>query len=242
MQTMSSRKRQCAPRIVPVILAAGRAPALAKPQALAQFGKRTALEIAITNCRDARNAGGQSMLKAPIVVLGWRAGEVRRALHRLEAAQRRGVRVIINRHWRTGQMSSLRAALRRIPRGSAVLLYPVDYALVTPQILTALARAFAAGASRTQRSLPCSDCIIVPSHRGRTGHPVLFAAAPRQELLAAGTARDVVESHPARVKRVPVGSPAIWQDYDTPEELRRCQRKYKASHRTRERGMNREHP
>jgi len=220
------------PRIVPVILAAGRAPALAMPQALARFGARTALEIAIANCRAARDARRRRLLAPPVVVLGWRAADVLRALLRPGSAASRDVRIVVNRRWRAGQMNSLRAALRHILPGTAVLLYPVDYALITPRILTALAQALAREQrreSRAKRSGRRSACIMVPTHRGRTGHPVLFSAALRPELLAASTARDVVERDPARIIRVPVPKPAIWQDFDTPAEYRRCLRAFGSS-------------
>ena len=103
-----------------------------------------------------------------------------------------------------------------MPRDAAVLLYPVDLPLLTPEILRRLLRAFA-------RRREC-ELIVSPVHRGRAGHPVILAAELRGELRRARTAREVVERDVGRVKMVRVASRAIYTDFDTPAELRILQR------------------
>lgn len=188
--------------IVPVILAAGRAPRLKFPQPLAQFVDRTALEIAVENC-----AG----LATPIVVLGYQAARVRPAVPR-------GARVVVHRGWRSGQLGSLRAGLRRVPRDASFLMYPVDYPLLTSWVIRRLVAAF-----RRRRA---RETIVVPTFRGRAGHPVIFSPAVRGELAEARTACEVVEKDARRVKFVPVGTAAIEQDFDTPAAYHRCRRAY----------------
>lgn len=194
-------KRYLPSPVVPMILAAGPAPRLGLPHALARFGRRTALEIAIANCR---RAG----LSTPVVVLGCQAARIQRAVPP-------GVRVVVNRCWRSGMLSSIRAGLRHVPQGAAFLLYPVDLPLLTPAILRRLLRAFA-------RRRP-QQVVVSAIHRARAGHPVIFGPEVRAELAHARTARDVVERKPPRVKLVPVDSRAIYADFDTPSELRRLQ-------------------
>jgi len=188
--------------IVPIILAAGDAPRLGFPKALARFGKRSVLEIAVENC-----AG----LATPIVVLGHQATRVR-------AAVPRSARVVVHPGWRSGQLSSLRAGLRRVRLNSPFLLYPVDYPLLTPSVIGRLVAAFRRRSARHK--------IIVPTFRGRGGHPVVFSPAVRAELTRARTAREVVQKEAGRVKFVPVGTAAIEQDFDTPASYRRCRRAY----------------
>jgi CTP:molybdopterin cytidylyltransferase MocA len=178
-------------RIVPIILAAGAAPRLGFPQALARFGGRTAIEIAVRNCAE---------IGAPIVVLGWFAWRVR-------AAVPRGARVVVHSGWRAGQLSSLRAGLRRVPRGAAFMLYPVDYPLLMPKVIRRLAAGFQR--KRTHQT------IVVPVFRGRAGHPVIFSSTLRSELARASNAREVVLKDPRRVKLVPVATSAIWHDFDS---------------------------
>jgi len=190
--------------IVPIILAAG--PPRNEPggsaekdflRPLAQFGKKTALDIAVGNC-----AG----LKRPVVVLGHQAARVRPAIPRRAS-------VVVNRRWRAGQLGSLLAGLRRVSPGSAFMLYPVDYPLLTRADIQRLVRAF-----RLRRA---GQEIVAPVFRGRSGHPVLFAPAMRAELKKARTAKEVVFRNRSRLKLAPAGTSAIWLDFRTPAAYRR---------------------
>ncbi len=187
---MRRKPRKAATRVVALILAAGESRKLKQPHALTRFRGKAAVERAIETC-------GGAGFAAPVVVLGCEAKRVPRAI---------AARAVINRGWRAGMMSSIRAGLRRVPRNAAVLLYPVDYPLLTPAILRRLMRAFRIRARR--------QAIVSPVGRSRAGHPVLFAPEMRRELMRARTARSVVEKNPRRVKKVRVSSAAIWKDLE----------------------------
>ncbi len=189
-------------KIVPIILAAGASGGLDAPKALARFAGLTALEIAFANC-----AG----LEAPVVVLGSEAERVRRVVPP-------GARVVVNQAWRAGQMSSLRAALAEIAPGADFMLYPVDYPLLTRELIESLVAGFG---SRNKR-----QAIAVPIFRKRAGHPVIFAAGLRPEFAKAKTAREIVYRDPARVKFVSVASEAIWRDLDSPAAYHARLREY----------------
>lgn len=193
------------PPIYPIILAAGPSP-LTCPKALARFGDRTALEIALHNV---------AALAPPIVVLGSGAAEVR---ERVPA----GVGWIANRNWRKGQLTSLLAGLAEAPRSADFMLYPVDYPLLTAALVARLVEGFAARSA--------AQSIAVPVFRGRGGHPVIFSGEVRTELERAASAREVVYRDPARVKRVAVRSEAIWQDLDTPAAYRARLREFIRQH------------
>lgn len=180
--------------IYPIILAAGASTRLGFPKALARFGSRTALEIALENV-----AG----LQQAIVVLGSHAQEIQET-----AARMKGETVVVNKAWRRGQLTSLLVGLTRVPRTADFMLYPVDYPLLTRKVIAQLTEAF------TQRNP--GQAIAVPSFRGRGGHPVIFAAEMRKELERAQTAREVVYRDESRVKFVAARTAAIWQDLDTP--------------------------
>ena len=188
--------------VVPIILAAGPSPALGVPKALARFGSRTALEIALDNC---------AALAPAVVVLGSRARQVRAALPS-------GIRAVVNENWRAGQLSSLLAGIALLPRSADFMLYPVDYPLLTPAIINRLVAGFAGRVAQQK--------IAAPRFRLRGGHPVIFACELRDELARATSAREVVYRHPARVKFVPVRSEAIWRDLDTPAAYRAGQRAF----------------
>jgi len=176
------------PRIFPILLAAGRPPRAKAPNAMARRGGKTPLQIAVENC---------AALERPIVVLGFQSQQLLPSVPKT-------ARIVINCNWRAGQITSLRAGLRKIPANASFLLYPVDLVFLKASVIRRLAVAFQKRAPRHQ--------IVMPVCRGRDGHPVIFASELRQELRHATTARDVVYGNEARIKRVPVFTPAIWKD------------------------------
>ena len=186
-----------------IILAAGASERLGFPKALARFGRRTALQIAVHNVF----AAG---LPPPIVVLGHAAELLAPFVSDLRAS------AVVNRSWEEGQASSFLAGLRKVPRSAqGFMLYPVDYPMLRPVHLRRLLAAFR---SRSEPS------IFVPTHAHHGGHPVLFRSAVRRELerlTPRRTLRDVVYLDPARVCFVPIGSGAHRADFDTPRHYRR---------------------
>jgi|SRR5579864_8286743 len=189
-------------KIVPIILAAGSSKSLGMPKALARFGGKTALRIAVENC---------SALERPIVVLGCDAKLVRPAVPR-------PARVVVNAKWREGQLSSLLCALDCIEPAAAVLVYPVDHPLVEKRTVAQIVSEF--------RTLKSPEEIVMPRHGGRYGHPIVLSPALRYELLTAMTAREVVYRIPERIRVFYARTSAIYEDFDTPETYLRCLRKF----------------
>jgi len=193
------RKRE---KIFPIILAAGPSHHLPFPKPLAMFGGKTALAIAIESC---------AKLERPLVVLGCDAGRVRRAVPRL-------ARVVWNRGWRRGQISSLRRALKQIPADAAFLIYPIDHPLLQRKTIQQLVQAF--------RTRDESQEIVVPRRGRLDGHPAIVSGKLRTEFFKSKTARDVIYRVPARVRAREVQTRAIFTDFDTPESYRLCLRKF----------------
>jgi CTP:molybdopterin cytidylyltransferase MocA len=119
--------------------------------------------------------------------------------------------VVENGDYDSGMLSSVRAGIRALPVGvSAFLLWPVDHPLVT----AATVRILVDEHDRSGRP------IVVPSYRGKRGHPTLFAASLAPVLLAApdaGGARSVVRERHADVVEAAVDDPGVVTDIDTPE-------------------------
>jgi CTP:molybdopterin cytidylyltransferase MocA len=209
------RPKKRTPQIQPIILAAGPPRGLPFPKALAPFGGKTALERAVETCC------GTAGLLPPVIVLGCQAKRVMTVWRRTAGARKLPAVFVRNSRWRSGQMSSLLASLRRLPRQSpGFLLYPVDYPLLAPPLLERLVREFTARASR--------ETIVAPSIGRRTGHPILVSRGLVQEFRECarrgGTARDVIyrATHTDRLLRVPVRDGAIFRDFDSPASYRRC--------------------
>ena len=66
--------------------------------------------------------------------------------------------------------------------------------------------------------------IVIPTHRGERGHPVLIARRFWSELLAqeGGAPRDVICRHPEHTALVDVRTDSILRDLDTPEAYKRA--------------------
>jgi CTP:molybdopterin cytidylyltransferase MocA len=195
------RKRE---QIVPIILAAGASRGLPFPKALAPFRRWTALEIAVRNCKQ---------VAPPVVVLGSSINQIR---GRVPSA----AKMLFNRNWRRGQLSSLRCALKRVPKGSAFLIYPVDLPLLRSGTMQRLVRAFR---GRT----PIQE-IVMPRNKRKYGHPVIVSAAVRAEFLKAKTAREVIYRVPERIRVVPMRTDAIYEDFQTLASYQKCLRRFAA--------------
>jgi len=190
-------------KIIAIILAAGSSQALPFPKALAPFGRKTALEIAVANC---------SFLGRSLVVLGSDA-------ERILPAVPKSAQVVLNRRWRGGQLSSLQAALRKISGAAAFLIYPVDHALIRRKTVAQLVRAF--------RARSASQEIVMPGHKGAYGHPVIVSAAVLPEFFTARTAREVIYRVPERIRVLNVRTSSIFEDFHTPESYEECLLKFR---------------
>ena len=113
-----------------------------------------------------------------------------------------------------GMLSSVQCGLRAFgDELAAVFVWPVDHPLVERDTVVAMIAALKSTGAP----------VVVPTHGGRRGHPVLFAARVFPELLAADRshgARSVVHAHEDRLE-LPVTDGGVVVDIDTPEDYAR---------------------
>jgi molybdenum cofactor cytidylyltransferase len=181
-----------------IVLAAGASTRFGSPKQLVRVGGRPLLHTALARACDVAGS-------AVTVVLGAHAAELTPLLTHSQAS------VVINRDWREGMASSIRAGVSRLPSScSAVLLMLVDQAAVTAEDLQRLA-----GAWRRQ-----PDYIVAARYGTTTGVPAIFPRAAFSDLNALRGdvgARALLQRNPDRLVRVPMARAAI--DLDTPEDL-----------------------
>jgi molybdenum cofactor cytidylyltransferase len=189
-----------APRIEAILLAAGESRRMGYPKPLLRIGQESFL-----------SQSAKSILAvAPrlIVVLGAHAERIRPAI----PSDARIV-AVDNPRYQAGQLSSLKAGLRAIgDSADAVLIHLADHPLVMPSTFERVVAEFTAN----------RGAIVIARHRGRRGHPVLFAKALFRELLDAPEdqgARAVVNRDRQRVVYVDVDDPGVTLDLDTPSDL-----------------------
>lgn len=185
-------------RLYAIVLAAGASTRFGSPKQLVRIGGRPLLHTVVA--RTAEVTGN-----ALIVVLGAGAGQLAPLLRHSPGS------VVINRHWREGLASSIRAGVARLPPTCAgVLLVLADQAAVTSDDLKRLAG--------TWRRRP--RCIVAALYAGTAGAPAIFPRATFAELAALrgdSGAKAVLHRSPDRVVRVPMPSAEL--DLDTPEDL-----------------------
>jgi len=187
-----------------ILLAAGLSRRFGRPKQLVEWrGKPLIVHVAETALA--------SQLREVVVVLGYAALEIRRALAPLAHHQR--LRIVFNAEYEEGQASSIRRGVRALdPSAEAAMFLTCDQPLLTPALLDALIEAFV-----RHRPLIC-----YPVYEGGRGSPVIFAAELFPELMGLTGdvgGRVVIEKYRARVheQRIPSAKPLM--DVDTPEDL-----------------------
>ena len=125
--------------------------------------------------------------------------------------RRSGASIVVNRGWREGMASSVRAAVNAAPPGcEGLLITLVDQVAVTADDLRRLTHAW--------RRNPV--LIAAALYDGAPGLPALFPSWAFPDLLGLRGESDpriVIRRHSDRVVRIPVPSAAL--DVNTPEDL-----------------------
>jgi molybdenum cofactor cytidylyltransferase len=181
-----------------VVLAAGASTRFGSAKQLIRVAGRPLLHTAVTRASEVTG-------NALIVVLGAGAAELAPLLKHSPGS------VLVNKVWREGLASSIRAAVTRLPSTcSAVMLVLADQAAVSTDDLKRLAG--------TWRKQP--QYIAAALYGGKPGVPAIFPRSAFRELTELRGdvgARVLLRRNSDRVLRVPMPSAAI--DIDTPEDL-----------------------
>lgn len=185
-----------------IVLAAGRSSRMGQPKAQLELKSGiTFLEQCVHTLREAGCA----------YVIAVVSGEDDWAARLADVA---GAAVVVNDLPESQQIDSLRLGLAHLPEDCAgVVVLPVDIPKVRPETVQKLIVAFHSGDAP----------VVVPSHDGRNGHPVLFRREMFGELLADPLPRgaeSIVEAHEDRAE-IDVDDPNIHFDVDEPADYDR---------------------
>lgn len=158
-----------------------------------------------------------------IVVLGNDADAIRGTIE--ESLLRRvnvdesaavAVRFVENPTWETGMFSSVQAGLAATAaRSTHIALSPADLPFLSKEslrrVLSAVASLDAGGSS-----------LVVPTHAGRRGHPLLIPAALRSRLLSwpdSARLNQLLDEPDVTVHHLEGFDETILRDVDTPSDL-----------------------
>jgi CTP:molybdopterin cytidylyltransferase MocA len=191
-----------------IVLAAGASSRMGRPKALLPIGPDN--ESFLDRIARVLREGG---VEDVIAVLGRDAGAIRTAA----AVAPQQIRLIDNKDYERGQLSSLLAGLRAADRPGvrAVLVTLIDVPLPSADTVRRVLTAY-----REAGGAP----IVRPTKQGRHGHPVIFDRSLFQELRHANPetgARSVIHAHAAEVLNVEVADEGPFIDIDTPEDYQR---------------------
>ncbi|MEM1319381.1 MAG: nucleotidyltransferase family protein [Bacteroidota bacterium] len=152
-----------------------------------------------------------------IAVTGHEAGAVAAALQDFD------FKLVNNVRYSTGMTSSIQvgvAAASAQAKGYMICLSDLPY--LTAEVLDQLLRAFEAGWEKDPR------LIVIPTHQGRRGHPLIFSKHYKKALLEHRNkegCKGVVVRHPSHHVLVEVNSDGILKDVDRPDEYEDLLRK-----------------
>jgi molybdenum cofactor cytidylyltransferase len=179
-----------------ILLAAGESKRMGQPKQLMPLGQSTILEQTIDNLLN-------SMVSETIVVLGYKAEEVKKAV------ADKPVKIAINSYYQHGMSTSIIAGLYMVDTGArAVIIALGDQPFVDSQTINRLIEAFADN----------EKGIAVPVYQGRRGNPVIFDIRYKDELLRLKGdigGRGIIKQHPDDVLEVVVDCKGVCVDIDT---------------------------
>ncbi|HEV8378727.1 MAG TPA: nucleotidyltransferase family protein [Tepidisphaeraceae bacterium] len=122
--------------------------------------------------------------------------------------------IVINPDFEGDMLNSIRCGLRALPGCDAVMILLGDQQGIRSELVGEMVKIF----ETTNVS------IIVPTYRGRRGHPILFAGKYCDEVQKRFDGvglRGLLSAHPEQVHEMKVDDPAVLADVDNPQEYQR---------------------
>ena len=188
--------------ICAVVLAAGLSRRMGVQKLLLPFGSKTVIAHIVDQLL-------ASTVDEVHVVVGHQAERISAEL------SGRAVSIVNNPYYKSGMLSSVRCGLRNLPEDCrAVMVVLGDQPSVTTGLVDQMLQSFAT----TEKN------ILVPLHKGKRGHPLMFSSHYRDEILTqygdVGL-RGVLHCHPDDIHELVVSDDSVLCDMDYPEDYRR---------------------
>lgn len=182
-----------------VILAAGESTRMKQHKLLMPWHGKTIIEHVVDNYL-------RSKASEIIIVLGHHAGDVTKLIGT------RRIEIVINPDYGTGMSSSLTCGVNQVSKkADGLIIALADQPFTGARVINSLIESFENNRSN----------IIIPVYHGQRGHPVIFNAGLKNEILnITGDigAREVINRHPSEICEVDVDSDSILHDIDTPAD------------------------
>lgn len=192
-----------------IVLAAGKSARFGSPKPLVQIGTRTVIESLQEKLLS-------SQLAETIVVLGHQAETISPLISKGPR-----LKYVVNPRYELGQTSSFKTGLAAAdPNAKGFMLLPADMPFIETDTIDELIHVF----------LKKSPLILVPCFRGRRGHPPVFSAQLKDELMGLvddAPLSDVLHKHASDVLEVPLEEEGIILSFNTPQDLEKILKRRK---------------
>ena len=191
-------------KIALIILAAGKSTRFPGNKLLRKVDGETLIERVVSR-------GLKSNADAVFVVLGHKPEEIERVLRRLATPK---LRIVYNPEYEKGLSYSVKTGIRAAAEwgAEAFMILPADVAFIEVGDIDKV----------IEKYLETGSNIVVATHRGRHGHPILFSRRLLGELLEIREEtyglKSVVSAHRSEIAEVE-GSEFTVKDIDTEEDL-----------------------
>jgi CTP:molybdopterin cytidylyltransferase MocA len=191
-----------------VLLAAGLSSRMGAFKPLLKLGDRALIQHAIESLQ------ASGAISDILVITGHKRELLEEAL-----GDTQGIRLLFNENYAAGEMlSSLKVGVQSLPPDApGFLLAFADQPAVQPATIRALI---------TELSSANRPSLVLPTHLGKKGHPVVLSSSLIPAIHAippGGTLRDVVHQHLSSAALVAVADPSIHDDLDTPQDFARAE-------------------
>ena len=145
-----------------------------------------------------------------IVILGHEAQMIKNALKDVKC------RFIYNENYEIGQSSSVKVGVNSVmDHAEAILVLPGDVALISPEAINMVIEEY----------IKSRHLIVVASHRGKLGHPILFDRSLFSQIMSINEEtmglKSVVNANRGLIRKVETGSDEILIDFDTEKDFKR---------------------
>lgn len=184
-----------------ILLSAGLSGRFGSPKALARLNHKTVIE-------HLQQLLLATQLAEIIIVLGHRPRPIKSLLF-----NHRRIRIVHNKDYKLGQASSFKAGLKEIAcHTEGIMLFPIDYPMIRKETLDELIAYF----------LKKTPSILIPAWQGKRGHPPIFHARLKEEILNLDHSlgvNTIIHRHQTDIVLLPVKDPGVVQSFNTQEEF-----------------------
>jgi len=184
-----------------ILLSAGSSERFGSPKALAKLHEVTVIE-------HLQKLLLSTQVGEVIVVLGAQADQIKPHL-----LNHKSIKSVYNKDHNLGQTSSFKAGLLNVSKHVlGVMLLPVDYPFISVDSINLLNQCF----------LEQHPAVLIPTFKGKKGHPPLFSIDLRDEFLALGNEQGlntIAHAHQADTTILPVNDDGIIRTFNTKEEF-----------------------